>query len=359
MTTETHQTPTVDEARVEAFAGQLITDFAGAATSAMTVLGDRLGLYRTMTGIGPITASALAERTGLHPALVGEWLRQQAVSGYLTSDGDTFELPVEHALALSVVDSPAYLVAAGDIIAGYFQSLEHLEVAFRGDGGLAGDEVPGCTYHGIERYFRTAYVNQLAQTWFPAVPGLVAKLEAGARVADVGCGHGFASMLVGSTWPNSTVTGFDYHEPSIATARARAVEAGSGVSFHVADAAAIGAHGPFDVVVFFDSLHDLGDPAAALKAAHDALAPGGVVVAVEPWSADDWTSTIGMPITRIGYAASTALCTPTSLGQPGAYGLGTCGGPGKRLELLAGAGFTDPIVAADTGFNLVMAATKY
>ncbi|MEU8240187.1 class I SAM-dependent methyltransferase [Actinoplanes missouriensis] len=360
MTTDTQQTPTVDEARVEAFAGQLITDFAGAATTAMAVLGDRLGLYRALTGAGPVTAAELAERTGLHPRLVTEWLRQQAVSGYLTVGGDTYELPFEHALALSVVDSPAYLVAAGEIIAGYFQSLENLEQAFRGNGGLSGDEVPGCTYHGIERYFRTAYVNQLVQAWFPAVPGLVAKLEAGARIADVGCGHGFAGLLIGRTWPASTVAGFDLHEPSVATARARAIEAGSppNVSFHVADSAELDKHGRFDVVVFFDALHDMGDPVAALRAAHEALNPGGIVVAVEPWSADDWTSTIGMPITRIGYASSTALCTPTSLGQPGAYGLGTLGGPSPRLDLLAAAGFADPIVAADTGFNLVVSATK-
>ncbi|MEU4564474.1 class I SAM-dependent methyltransferase [Actinoplanes sp. NPDC023936] len=360
MTTDTQQTPTIDEARVEAFAGQLITDFAGAASTAMTVLGDRLGLYRALTGAGPITAAELARRTGLHPRLVTEWLRQQAVSGYLTIDGDTYELPLEHALALSVVDSPAYLVAAGEIIAGYFQSLENLEVAFRGTGGLSGDEVPGCTYHGIERYFRTAYVNQLAQAWFPAVPGLIAKLEAGARIADVGCGHGFASLLIGRAWPSSTVAGFDLHEPSVATARARAIEAGSpaNVSFHVADSAGVAGHGPFDVVVFFDALHDMGDPVAALRAAHASLNPGGIVVAVEPWSADDWTSTIGMPITRIGYASSTALCTPTSLGQPGAYGLGTLGGPSTRLALLAEAGFENPIVAADTGFNLVVSGTK-
>ncbi|GIF43984.1 hypothetical protein [Actinoplanes xinjiangensis] len=168
---------------------------------------------------------------------------------------DRFELPSEHALALSVVDSPAYLVAAGEIITGYFLSLEHLEAAFRSDGGLPGDEVPGCTYHGIERYFRTAYVNQLAQVWFPAVPGLVE-------------------------------------------------------------------------------------------------------MAVEPWAADDWTGTIGMPITRIGYASPTALCTPGSLAQPGAYGPGTLGGPAQRLELLARAGFADPVLAADTGFNLVVVATK-
>ncbi|MEU4423835.1 class I SAM-dependent methyltransferase [Actinoplanes sp. NPDC024001] len=358
--TDTQQTPAIDEARVEAFVGQLVTDIAGAATTVMTVLGDRLGLFKAMTGAGPLTADKLAAQTGLHPRLVTEWLRQQAVSGYLTTEGDTFELPLEHALALSVLDSPAHIVAAGEIITGHFLSLEQVEAAFRGDGGLPYDEVPGCTHHGIERYFRTAYVNHLAQTWFPAVPGLLEKLEAGARVADVGCGHGFATLLMGSTWPAGTVTGFDNHEPSIATARARAIEAGSpsNVAFHVADAAGIAGHGQFDVVVFFDALHDLGDPAAALRSAYDALAPGGIVVAVEPWSADDFTATIGMPISRIGFASSTALCTPGSLSQPGAYGLGTAGGPAKRLELLAGAGFADPILAADTGFNLVVSATK-
>jgi SAM-dependent methyltransferase len=358
--TDTQQIPAVDEARAEAFVGQMITDFAGASSTAMTVLGDRLGLFRAMTGTGPVTAAGLAASTGLNRRLVTEWLHQMAVSGYVTVDGDRFELPLEHALALSVVDSPAYVVAASEIITGYFLSLEHLEKAFRGDGGLSGDEVPGCSYHGIERYFRTAYVNQLEQAWVPAVPGLVEKLEAGARVADVGCGHGFADLLIGRTWPRSSVTGFDLHEPSIATARARAIEAGSpaNVSFRLADSASIAGYGPFDVVVYFDALHDLGDPAAALKAAYESLAPGGIVVAVEPWSSDDWIGTIGMPITRIGYATSTALCTPGSLAQPGAYGLGTLGGPSKRLELLARAGFTNPVLAADTGFNLVVAATK-
>lgn len=355
--TDTQQ---IDEARAEAFVGRLITDFAGAASTAMTVLGDRLGLFRAMTGAGPVTAAELAARTGLNPRLVTEWLRQQTVSGYLTVDGDTFTLPIEHALALAVVDSPAYVVPAGEIITGYFRSLENLADAFRGDGGLDGDDVPDCTYHGIERYFRTAYVNQLEQTWFPAVPGLIERLEAGARIADVGCGHGFADLLIGRTWPRSAVTGLDRHEPSIATARARAIEAGSpaNVAFHVADSAAIGEFGPFDVVVFFDALHDLGDPVGALRAAYRALTPGGVVVAVEPWSADDWTGTIGMPITRIGYASSTALCTPGSLAQPGGYGLGTLGGPARRLELLAEAGFADPVLAADTGFNLVVSATR-
>ncbi|GAA0487465.1 SAM-dependent methyltransferase [Paractinoplanes deccanensis] len=345
----------IDEARVEAFAGQLLTDFAGAGSTALTVIGDRLGLYRAMTGAGPVTPAKLAATTGLHPRLVTEWLRAQAVSGYVTSDGETFELPIEHALALSVVDSPAYVVGGGEIIAGYFLTLPRLEEAFRGDGGVPYADMPGCLHHGIERFFRTAYVNHLAQQWFPAVPGLVEKLENGARVADVGCGHGVATRLVATTWPASTVTGFDNHEASIVNARAALTD---GVTFHVAEADQIGRHGPFDVVAFFDSLHDLGDPPAALRAAYDALAPGGILVAVEPWSVDDFTTVVGNPVARANYAASTALCTPGSLSQPGAYGLGTQGGPTARLELLAAAGFDNPVVAADTGFNLVLAAVK-
>jgi SAM-dependent methyltransferase len=347
---------------VEAFVGQVMTDFAGASGTAMTLLGDRLGLYQAMTGAGPVTADKLAASTGLHPRLVTEWLRHQAVSGYVTVSGDTFELPMEHAVVLSVVDTPAYVIGAADVIAGTYLTLDKLAAAFRGDGGVALDEMPGCTFHGIERFFRTAYVNQIAQTWFPAVPGLVQKLAAGAKVADVGCGHGFASRLVAQTWPASTVVGFDFHPPSIATARAQSIEAGSpaNVSFHVADSGGIAASGeaPFDVVVYFDSLHDLGDPPAALRSAYDALADSGILVAVEPWSADRFEDTIGNPMARTNFAASTSLCTPGSLSQPGAYGLGTQGGPTHRVELISAAGFENAHVAADTGFNLVLTGTK-
>ncbi|MEU7657608.1 class I SAM-dependent methyltransferase [Streptomyces lincolnensis] len=187
------------------------------------------------------------------------------------------------------------------------------------------------------------------------MPGLVERLERGAGVADVGCGHGVADLLIGRRRPASTVTGFDAHEASIA----KAIEAGSpdNVSFRVADAAGIGT-GPYDVVVFFDSLHDLGDPPAALRRAHEVLADGGLLIAVEPWSTDRLEDGIGNPTVRIEYASSTALCTPGSPAQPGRYGLGNQGGPARRIRLLAEAGFREAGLAADTGFNLVLAAVK-
>jgi SAM-dependent methyltransferase len=342
------------------FVNRLLTDFAGTASTAMTVLGDRLGLYRAMTGAGPLTAGKLAATTGLNERLVTEWLGQQVTSGYVVLAGDTYELPMEHALALSVVDSPVHLVGAAEIMTGWFLSLDALEHAFRTDGALDYADLPSCTFHGIERFFRTAYVNQLAQAWFPAVPGLVGKLAAGARVADVGCGHGFATRLIAATWPAATVTGLDRHQASVATARAKAIEAGgpANVQFQVADSADLAGTGRYDVVTFFDSLHDLGDPLGALRAAYEALDDGGILVAVEPWSADALADMIGNPIARTGFASSTAICTPGSLSQPGAYGLGAHGSPARRLALLAEAGFDRPVLAADTGFNLVLTATK-
>ena len=215
----------VDETRVESFVGQLLTDFAGAASTAMTVIGDRLGLYRAMTGAGPLTAAKLAAATGVNERLVTEWLAAQTVSGYVvhSPDENTYELPAEHAMALSLPDSPAYVVAAAEIIAGQYLTLDHLEDAFRGDGGIDYRVFPPSLYRGTERYFSTAYRHELAERWSAAVPGLVERPEAGARVADVGCGHGVGTVLMAQRWPASTFVGVDLHGPSIAAARANAV----------------------------------------------------------------------------------------------------------------------------------------
>ena len=361
MTRTPATTPAVDEDVTEAFAERFLTDLAGAATTAMTVLGDRLGLYRAMAGTCPVTATGLADTTGLHPRLVTEWLAAQTVSGYVTYDpaAGTYALPAEHAMVLVDTDSPAHVIGAAEIVASQYGTLTALEIAFRGVGSIDYDAFPDRMFDGIARFFRTVYTHEMASTWFPAVDGLVARLETGARVADVGCGHGHAGLQLARHWPSCTVAGFDRHEPSIIAARARAVEAGldGRVRFHVADAAEIGP-GPFDVVLFSDALHDMGDPPAALRRAYDVLVDGGIVVAVEPWSLDRLEDGIGNPSVRLDYAISTSLCTPAALGQPGAYALGTQGGPAVRLRLLAGAGFRAPTLAADTGANLVLAATK-
>jgi SAM-dependent methyltransferase len=357
--TTTSPVPDIDFAAVEAFAGQVISDFAGAATTAMTVIGDRLGLFDAMTGSVPVSADDLAQRTGLHPRLVTEWLSSQVVSGYVRHDSATgrFELPIEHAMALSVAASPAYVVGAAEVVAGQFATLKHLERAFRTDGAVDYAHFPDTVTLGIERFFRPAYVHHLVEEWFPAVDDLVGKLADGATVADIGCGHGAATLVMAQAWPRATFTGFDLDERAITVARSRATDAGAAaiVNFTVADATAFGP-GPYDVVAFFDALHDLGDPVAVLRRAHELLSPGGIVVAVEPWSADRLEDSIGNPIARLDYAISTSMCTPTALAQPGGYGLGTCGGPTRRLELLTGAGFVDARVAVDTGQNLVLTA---
>jgi SAM-dependent methyltransferase len=361
MTTTTQTTAEIDAAKTEAFVGQLLTDLAGAATAASVVIGDRTGLYRAMTGAGPLKPEALAARAGANPRLVREWLSAQAVSGYVTYDAadGTFELPMEHAAVLALPESPAYVIGAVEIVAGQFTTLDRFEAAIRGDGGIPYGAFPASLHTGIERYFATAYRHQLADVWFPAVDGLVERLAAGARVADVGCGHGASTLLMGQLWPNSTFTGIDSHQASIVTARARAIEAGSpeNVTFTAAEAGEA-AGGPYDVVIFFDALHDMGDPPAVLRHTRDLLADGGIVLAVEPWSVDVFQDGIGDPRVRLSYAISTSLCTPNSLAQPGAYGLGTQGGPTRRIELFAEAGFRDARLAADTGFNLVIAARK-
>jgi SAM-dependent methyltransferase len=312
-----------------------------------------------MTGAGALTASELAARTGLQPRLVKEWLAAQVVSGYLNyhPGTDDYDLPLEHAMALSIVESPAFVVGAAEVVAGQYATLDHLESAFRADGAVPYSVFPETVTHGIERFFRTAYTHQLVNDWFPAVHGLVRRLSDGARVADIGCGHGAATLVMAAAWPSSEFTGYDLDERSVSVARSRAVLAGApaNAEFRVADAAAV-ADGPYDVVVFFDALHDLGDPAAALRRAHDLLTPGGILVAVEPWSTDRLEDSIGNPIARLDYAISTSMCTPTSLAQPGGYGLGTCGGPARRLALITDAGFVGAHVAADTGQNLVLAA---
>ncbi|MFJ4255767.1 class I SAM-dependent methyltransferase [Pseudomonas monteilii] len=348
----------MDEARLHDFMGKLVGDMGAAATLANVILGDELGLYRAMADSQPTTPEALAARTGCHPRLVREWLNAQAASGYMTHDKGLFVLPEEQAMALALEDSPAYMAGGAAVIAALFHDKDKLVAAMRGDGGLAwGDHHP-CMFSGTERFFRPGYRTFLVAEWLPALEGVVAKLQAGAKVADVGCGHGASTLVMAQAFPASTFVGYDYHGPSIITANERAREAGLAerVSFQQASAKDYPGH-DHDLVCFFDCLHDMGDPVGAARHAYRALKPDGTVMLVEPYAEDSLDGNLN-PVGRLFYAASTFICTPNSLSQEVGLGLGAQAGEARLRAVFEEAGFSRFRRATQTPFNLILEARK-
>ncbi|MDD2134988.1 class I SAM-dependent methyltransferase [Pseudomonas kurunegalensis] len=348
----------MDEARLHDFMGKLVGDMGAAATLANVILGDELGLYRAMADSQPTTPEALAARTGCHPRLVREWLNAQAASGYMTHDKGLFVLPEEQAMALALEDSPAYMTGGAAVIAALFHDKDKLVAAMRGDGGLAwGDHHP-CMFSGTERFFRPGYRTFLVAEWLPALEGVVAKLQAGAKVADVGCGHGASTLIMAQAFPASTFVGYDYHGPSITTANERAREAGLAerVSFQQASAKDYPGH-DHDLVCFFDCLHDMGDPVGAARHANRALKPDGTVMLVEPYAEDSLDGNLN-PVGRLFYAASTFICTPNSLSQEVGLGLGAQAGEARLRAVFEEAGFSRFRRATQTPFNLILEARK-
>ena len=349
---------TLDQERVEEFQGLAVAEAAAAESAACVYLGDMLGLYEAMTGAGPLTSTELAERTDTHERYVREWLANQASGGYVLyhPDDGTFELPDEHAAVLADPDSPAYVSGIFPIIAAAWASADRAVDAFRTGDGVGWHEHDPRLFHGVERIFAPLYRHQLVQDWIPALDGVHERLTAGAQVADVGCGHGASTIVLAGSYPASRFTGFDYHAESIAAASKAAAEAGVGdrVGFEVAAADSFPGDG-YDLVCFFDCLHDMGDPVAAAARAREALADDGTLLLVEPQAGDDLADNLD-PISRLFYAGSVFLCTPSSLAQPGATGLGAQAGPTRLLDVLARAGFTRRRVATETPFNLVIEA---
>ena len=349
---------TIDETRVEAFVGQVATDVGAALNTALVALGDRLGLYRAMADAQPVSAADLAARTSTHERYVREWLNTQAASGYVTYDpaSDRYTLPAEHAFVLADESSPVALAgmfhAAGAVIDGRGR----VEERFRSGGGVGWHEHHDGLFCGTERAFAANYRAQLVQAWLPALDGVVAKLERGARVADVGCGHGASAILMAQAFPASTFDGFDTHAASIETARRRAAEAGVAdrVRFSVAGAGDYPGEG-YDLVCFFDALHDMGDPAGAARRARGALAADGTALIVEPYAGDEIEDNLN-PVGRFYYGMSTLVCTPGALSQPGGVALGTQAGEARLTEVLREGGFTQVRRAAETPLNLVLEA---
>jgi SAM-dependent methyltransferase len=348
---------TLDEERLEQFQGLAVAEASAAQSAACCYLGDVLGLYRAMDGAGPLTASQLAEATDTHERYVREWLANQAAGGYVVhhADGGTFELPAEHAAVLSDPDSPAHLAGIFPVIAAVWASVDRAVEAFRTGDGVGWHEHDPKLFGGVERLFAPAYRHQLVQEWIPALEGVEDRLVAGAHVADVGCGHGASTIALAQAFPGSTFAGFDYHHGSIAAASKAAADAGVGdrVRFEVASADSY--PGTYDLVCFFDCLHDMGDPVGAAAAAHRALADDGTLLVVDPMAGDELAENLN-PIGRLYYAASVFLCTPSSLSQDGARGLGAQAGPARLREVLAEAGFSSSRVATSTPLNLVIEA---
>jgi SAM-dependent methyltransferase len=356
MTTQL-DAPAIDLNKVEAFAMKVAIDRAVAYNSVLVYLGDRLGLWKTLASIGGATSEQLAQRSGLAERYVREWLSTEAAAGYLDYDGtsETFSLPAEHAMVLADDDSPAAGVAGFEVISAVWASADQLAHAYATGDGVGWHEHDPRLFTGVDRFFRTLYRASLLTEWLPAVDGLVERLETGLRVVDVGCGLGSATILMAEAFPASTFVGVDYHEESVRRATAAAAEAGVAdrVRFEVGDATSY--TDTYDLVCFFDAVHDMGDPVGALAHARSVLGDGGQVFAVEPFANDRLEDSLGSPVAMTYFAASSCLCVPNSMSQGGAA-LGAQAGPARLTGAFAAAGFATAQVAAATQFNLVIEA---
>lgn len=348
----------IDEAKLEQFMGQFVGDLGAAMTAPLVLIGDKLGLYKAMADGEPVTPQQLAERTNCRERYIREWLCNQAASGYVEYDAaeGTFRLPPEQAMALADEDSPAFIPGAFQLVAAVVKDEPHIAERFRSGEGFGWHEHHHDLYAGTERFFRPGYLANLVNAWLPTLDGVVEKLSAGARVADIGCGHGASTILMAEAFPASQFVGSDYHEDSVQAARAAAERSGVAdrVSFEVASAKDFGG-GPFDLVCVFDALHDMGDPTGAARHVREQMAAEGTWMVVEPWAGDAIEENLN-PVGRIFYGASTMLCTPASLSQEIGLALGAQAGEQRLTEVLNEGGFSRVRRAAETPFNIVLEA---
>jgi 2-polyprenyl-3-methyl-5-hydroxy-6-metoxy-1,4-benzoquinol methylase len=351
-------TTTIDEGRVEAFVYRIIDEIAAAMNVPLSVIGFRLGLYKAMADGEPVTSAELAERTGTDERYIREWLAGQGAGGYVEYDRETetYRLPAEHAAVLADEDSPVYQGGMFQSASAAMLAQDHVAERFVTGDGLGWHEHHHDLFDGTAQVFGIAYKTLLVQEWIPALDGVEAKLQRGALVADVGCGHGISTILMAEAYPQSTFVGFDYHEASIEKARHLAAMAGveDRVRFELATATDFPGWG-YDLIACFDALHDMGDPAAAARHIWSALADEGTWMIVEP-SAGDSPEENFHPLGRIRYGFSTLVCTPGSLNQEGRAGLGTLAGEQRLAEVIRAGGFAQVRRAAETPFNMVLEA---
>ncbi len=347
----------VDMDKLQEFLGRFVTDLGATFAAGNVVTGHHLGLYRALAA-GPARAAELAERTSTNPRYIAEWLRGQAAGGYVEYDPatDTYSMTEEQTFALANPDGGIYIPGAFVLALGTLKAEPRITEAFRTGAGMGWHEHDEDVFLGCEQFFRPGYVANLASSWIPALDGVEGKLRAGARVADIGCGLGASTILLAREYPNSTITGSDYHDQSIGIARKRAGDAGVAdrVSFEVAKASEFSGTG-YDLAATFDCLHDMGDPLAAARHVRQALKPDGTWLIVEPYAGDAVTDNLN-PIGRIYYNGSTLMCVPNAMSQAGGYALGAQAGEAAIRQLVTDAGFTRFRRAAETPFNLIYEA---
>ncbi len=348
----------IDEAKLNQFMGQILSDLGGASSIAMVRIGDALGLYKILDARGAMTAGDLAAASGTNERYIREWLSHQAASNYVTYDAaaGTFRLPPEQAMVFANEDSPVYMMGGFDVMAATIESQHKVQAAFKTGAGVAWGDQAQCLFCAVGRFFRPGYHANLVASWLPALDGVVAKLERGAAVADVGCGHGFSTVIMAKAFPRSTFVGYDFHPGSIAEAQVHAEQHGvsGNARFEVATASDFPGAG-LDLVTCFDCLHDMGDPIGAARHVRQSLKPDGSWMIVEPAAGDRLEDNLN-PIGRLYYAGSTMICVPTSLAQPVGAALGAQAGYGRLSAAIGEGGFNRIRKATETPFNMILEA---
>jgi len=349
---------TVDEAKLNQFIGQMLGDLGGASSIAMVRIGDALGFYKTLHTKGPMTCEQLAKTAKVSERYLREWLSHQAASNYLAYDpkSATFALPPEQAIVFANEESPVYMMGGFDLMAALLDNQPKVQAAFKSGQGVAWGEQAGCMFCAVARFFRPGYQNNLVSAWLPALSGVVEKLEQGARVADVGCGHGWSTVLMAKAFPKSHFIGYDFHPDSVRDAmrHAKAHGVSENARFDVGLAKSFPGK-DFDLVTCFDCLHDMGDPAGASAHIRKSLKQDGTWMIVEPMAGDHLEQNLN-PVGRLYYAGSTMVCLPTSLSQEVGAALGAQAGEAKLREVITSGGFSRVRRAAETPFNMILEA---
>jgi SAM-dependent methyltransferase len=348
----------VDEAKLNQFIGKMLGDLGGAFSVPMVRIGDRLGLYMALKEHGAMTPAELATTANIAERYAREWLSHQAASGYLEYDpaDGKFTLPPEQAMVFADPDSPVYLQGAFDAAVVLMENQAKVEPVFPTGKGVGWADQAPCLFCTTARFFRPGYQNNLVASWLPALDGVVAKLERGVAVADVGCGHGFSTVFMAKAFPKSTFVGYDFHPASVEQARVHAEQHGvtANVQFEVAKASDFPGK-DLDFVTFFDCLHDMGDPVGAARHVRQTLKPDGTWMIVEPAAGDRLEDNLN-PVGRMFYAASTMICIPTSLDQPVGAAFGAQAGFARLSSAITEGGFAKVRKAADTPFNMILEA---